>query len=46
MDDEEQVKFSKMSVAYIFRIFIVEVKIKQLIAFLEKQCDDFDHWQV
>lgn len=27
VDDAEQVKFSKMSVAYFFRIFIVEVKI-------------------
>jgi len=42
VDDEEQVKFSKMSVAYIFRIFIVEVKINELIGFLKKQCTDFD----
>lgn len=41
MVDDEKVEFSKASVAYFFRIFIVEVKVSEIIEVLTSVIEDF-----
>ncbi|CDW71764.1 UNKNOWN [Stylonychia lemnae] len=39
---DEQIEFSKASVAFFFRIFIVEVKVNELIVVVKDTVDDFE----
>lgn len=40
--DDEQVEFSKVSVAYFFRIFIVEVKVQNIINEMNKIMEEYE----
>lgn len=40
-NNDDQIAFSKTSVAYFFRIFIVEVKIKEIIQYLETEVKEY-----
>lgn len=39
--DDEQVEFSKASVAYFFRIFIVETKVNIIVSNMSKIMDEY-----
>jgi len=40
--DDEQVEFSKASVAYFFRIFIVEVKVNNIVEAVKEVVADYE----
>ncbi|CDW77745.1 UNKNOWN [Stylonychia lemnae] len=41
-NEDTEIEFSKMSVAYFFRIFMVEVKIQEIINYLEQEVKDYE----